>query len=429
MPRDWMARARAQIGLRELAGKEDNAAIMAFYRDAGHPGVAHDETPWCAAFVGAMLHRSGIKPSGSLMARSYLRWGVPLASPRQGCIVVLRRGGDPALGHVGFYVQRRGSKIAILGGNQRDSVSIADYPVSQVLGYRWPSEAASSRQAAEARFEQALAHVLEVEGGYTNDKHDPGGPTNKGITLAVYARHRGEAVSQATVAELTRQLKQIPDRTVRAIYRKLYWRAASCPDLPQPLAFMHFDCAVNQGVGRAIRFLQQVIGADVDGEVGPETLGKARQASRKSALEEYADLRRKHYQGLSTFWRFGRGWMRRLDLTLERALALLEASREQPAARQESETMTFNQQSTDSSKWWGQSLTIWGAIVTAMSTVLPALGPVIGLDITADLVQLLGQQIVQLVEAAGGVLGTAMIIFGRVRAGSQLTRRRITVTL
>ncbi len=429
MQSDWMARARAQIGLRELSGSSDNAAILAFYRDAGHPGVTHDETPWCAAFVGAMLHRSGVNPSGSLMARSYLDWGEPLATPRQGCIVVLRRSDDPTLGHVGFYVGRRGSQISILGGNQRDAVNIADYAVSRVLGYRWPASPSRSAAALQADFERALVHVLEVEGGYTNDQYDPGGPTNKGITLAVFARHRGVSVTQETMAELTQQLKRIPDRTVRAIYRKRYWQAASCPELLPPLALMHFDSAVNQGVGRAIRFLQSAVDADVDGEIGPQTLKMARQSNLERTLPRYADLRRQHYQGLSTYWRFGRGWMRRLDLTLQRAMGLLKTIQEPVVANKETDAMNFDTGTNDGAKWWGQSVTIWGAIVTALSTVLPALGPVIGLDITADLVHLLGRQLVQLVEAAGGVIGTAMIIFGRARAGSQLVRRRITVTL
>ena len=42
----------------------------------------------------------------------------------------------------------------------------------------------------------------------------------------------------------------------------------------------------------------------------------------------------------------------------------------------------------------GQSITIWGALITALSTVLPALGPVIGIDVTSDLVHELGDQIV-----------------------------------
>jgi len=42
------------------------------------------------------------------------------------------------------------------------------------------------------------------------------------------------------------------------------------------------------------------------------------------------------------------------------------------------------------SKWWGQSMTIWGAIITTLSTVLPVLGPALGIDITADLVREVG---------------------------------------
>jgi hypothetical protein len=44
-------------------------------------------------------------------------------------------------------------------------------------------------------------------------------------------------------------------------------------------------------------------------------------------------------------------------------------------------------------KWWG---------ITALSTVLPALGPALGIDITADLVHQLGEQVVQTVQVVGG---------------------------
>ena len=52
-------------------------------------------------------------------------------------------------------------------------------------------------------------------------------------------------------------------------------------------------------------------------------------------------------------------------------------------------------------KWWGQSMTIWGIIVTTLSTVLPAVGPLLGLNITADLIQQLGDNVVTFVQAAG----------------------------
>lgn len=80
-------------------------------------------------------------------------------------------------------------------------------------------------------------------------------------------------------------------------------------------------------------------------------------------------------------------------------------------------------------KWWGSSVTIWGALITALSTVLPALGPVIGIDITGDLVRDLGEQIVVLVQAVGGIIGTAMTIYGRARASQPLAQRDMKLKL
>jgi len=77
----------------------------------------------------------------------------------------------------------------------------------------------------------------------------------------------------------------------------------------------------------------------------------------------------------------------------------------------------------------GNSVTIWGALITALSTVLPALGPVIGIDITGDLVREAGEQLVETLQAIGGLIGIAMTIYGRVRASQPLERRDLTVKL
>lgn len=144
----WLALARADIGTHEASGSADNPVVLAYYRDAGHPGVMHDEIPWCAAFVGAQLERAGVPCSKSLAARSYLTWGKKLDTPRPGCIVVLTRG-DPRgwEGHVGFWVGADDSNTIVLGGNQANAVSVAKFPTDrfEVLGYRWPVTASNSR--------------------------------------------------------------------------------------------------------------------------------------------------------------------------------------------------------------------------------------------------------------------------------------------
>jgi uncharacterized protein (TIGR02594 family) len=132
----WYELALNERGVVEGPGPRDNPRVQKYYADAGFPEVKHDSVPWCAAFVGAMLKRANERPSGSLLARSYLKWGDVLRKPKQGCIVVLARGNSTFLGHVAFYV-RPG---CILGGNQSDKVSIAPFDSRKVLGYRWPRQ-------------------------------------------------------------------------------------------------------------------------------------------------------------------------------------------------------------------------------------------------------------------------------------------------
>lgn len=133
-PIPWYTLALKERGVLEAPGGKDNPKVVAYYRDAGFPSVKHDAVPWCAAFVGAMLKRAGIKPSGSLLARSYLNWGKKISSPVKGCVVVLQRGSSTFLGHVCFYV----SPGMGLGGNQSDRVSIAPFNAKRILGYRMP---------------------------------------------------------------------------------------------------------------------------------------------------------------------------------------------------------------------------------------------------------------------------------------------------
>lgn len=82
-----------------------------------------------------------------------------------------------------------------------------------------------------------------------------------------------------------------------------------------------------------------------------------------------------------------------------------------------------------SPKWWGQSLTIWGTIITSLSTVVPILGPALGINVGGDLIRQLGDDVVVLAQAAGGVAGTVMAIWGRMRATQPVERRPFTIAL
>ena len=421
----WLSQAWREFGQAEHAGAKENARIVAMFRDAGHASVVRDEVAWCAAYCGASLERAGIRSTRSLMARSYLAWGEALAEPRMGAVAVFSRGSDPALGHVGFWLGESDGEVVLLGGNQGNQVSVVRYSKERLIGLRWPHAGAPSEEVPQAKddgFADALDHVLEMEGGFTDDPHDPGGPTNLGITLAVFAAWRKTAVSAANRARLIRDLKAIDRASVTAIYRTRYWDAAHCDALPAPIAFMHFDAAVNHGVGTAIRCLQEALGVSIDGEVGPETRAAAARASIAATLDAYAAIRERRYRALPHFWRFGRGWLRRVDVTLSRARAALDTHRETSNTEQGDPDMNLTPSMPSDGKWWGHSLTIWGTIVTVLSSVLPALAPVTGIDVTPDLIESAGRGVVETVQAVGALIGTLLTIYGRVRADQPIQR-------
>ncbi|EOC1317134.1 TIGR02594 family protein [Cronobacter turicensis] len=133
----WIEEASKHLGLREIKGPQHNAEILQFWRDIKRSGIKDDETPWCAAFVGAMLERSGIRSTRFESAKSYLEWGETLNEARYGCIVVFNRSGG---GHVGFVVgETSAGELRVLGGNQSDAVNIQAFPLERVAGYRWPT--------------------------------------------------------------------------------------------------------------------------------------------------------------------------------------------------------------------------------------------------------------------------------------------------
>lgn len=132
----WLQEARKYLGVREIPGVNHHPLILSWWKKIRRGGIKTDEVPWCSCFVGAMLEDCEIISSRFESAKSYLTWGQPLALPAVGAIVVFSRNGG---GHVGFVVGRDGhGNIMVLGGNQGDEVNIRAFPISRVVGYRWP---------------------------------------------------------------------------------------------------------------------------------------------------------------------------------------------------------------------------------------------------------------------------------------------------
>lgn len=154
-------------------------------------------------------------------------------------------------------------------------------------------------------FEVAVAEVLRHEGGYVDDPADPGGETNFGISKRAYPHVDIKGLTQDQAVE---------------IYRRDYWQATGCDQLPPAIAIAVFDAAVNMGKRPAVQLLQEVLGVATDGILGPVTAHAATVKDHRELLVDYLARRAVYYAGLKTFSRFALGWMRRLLSVHQRCL-------------------------------------------------------------------------------------------------------------
>ena len=158
-----------------------------------------------------------------------------------------------------------------------------------------------------ANFQQALKWVLKSEGGYVEHPQDPGGATNKGVTLETYRIFRQ---NHHLTAE---DLKKISDQDVSTIYKKMFWDKIRGDDLPAGVDYCVFDAAVNSGPGRASKWLQACVGADVDGVLGPITITLTKRQKTDQLIHDYCMRRLSFLLDLPTWKTFGKGWTKRVN--------------------------------------------------------------------------------------------------------------------
>ena len=162
-------------------------------------------------------------------------------------------------------------------------------------------------------YHSAITKVFEDEGGYSNDAGDPGGPTNFGITIhdaRMYWKHDATA----------NDVRNMPKSIAEDIYDKHYATPLHYNDLPAGVDYAVLDYGINSGIRRSARILQKLVGAHVDGDIGPETIKDTNQMDPIKLVNAIYDERLRFLKNLRTWHIFGKGWGRRIKEG--RALAL-----------------------------------------------------------------------------------------------------------
>jgi lysozyme family protein len=173
-------------------------------------------------------------------------------------------------------------------------------------------------------YDAALACLLAHEGGYTNHRDDPGGPTNFGITIYDARTYLNAALSAAPPwrDDDCAFMRSISVDDAKTIYRAKYWDALCCDALSPGVDYAVFDYGVNSGISRSAKVLQRIIGVADDGAIGPVTLAAARGTAPTALIEAICDERLHFLKSLRTWRVFGKGWGRRVAEVKQAALVM-----------------------------------------------------------------------------------------------------------
>lgn len=153
--------------------------------------------------------------------------------------------------------------------------------------------------------------IKKWEGGFVNDPIDRGGATNKGITISTFRFYYGAAMT-------VEDLRNTSDSQWQQIFELGYWKPwkADCIH-SQSLANICVDWGWASGTKTAIRQVQMLIGVDVDGIVGTQTLSAINSADPESLFDKIKEARLAFIRGIvlrnPPQARFSRGWTNRIN--------------------------------------------------------------------------------------------------------------------
>ena len=168
-----------------------------------------------------------------------------------------------------------------------------------------------------ANFDMFLPILLKFEGGYVDDPTDPGGETNKGVTMAVFRQSSHHLLG---LEPSSANLRALTDAQAGILYRHLYWdRMQGDSFALQELANIVCDFYVNAGT-HATSMLQQLVNGMggtkvvVDGNVGAATLQAMAGLAQDRLYSLYKQQRIGYYQQLGLRYpQFVEGWLARVN--------------------------------------------------------------------------------------------------------------------
>jgi lysozyme family protein len=171
-----------------------------------------------------------------------------------------------------------------------------------------------------ADFSTAFSVVLKHEGGYVFDPADPGGETYKGIARNINGKWDGwvQIDVQKKQPNFPLSLDSNADLQgkVKDFYLVNYWTPIKGDEINSDgIATSIFDFAVNAGVATSASLAQKVAGANADGVIGRDTIGKINAIDPERFLADFSLAKIARYVSIvknnPSSQKYFYGWVRR----------------------------------------------------------------------------------------------------------------------
>jgi len=195
---------------------------------------------------------------------------------------------------------------------------------------------------------QIAEEIVAREGGFVNDRDDPGGATKFGVTIHTLRRLGLDLTGDGGID--IADVKALSRSQASDIFVTHYFERPRIDEMPPVLQASLFDMYVNAG-GNAVRILQRMLrdmgyGVAVDGAIGPQTVKAAWDAAvpePEVLRDAYGVARRNYYfaiaDGRVASRKFAQtrsgdkgGWIRRAEAFLSPRYHLTRAQFQQRVA-------------------------------------------------------------------------------------------------
>ncbi len=168
-------------------------------------------------------------------------------------------------------------------------------------------------------FDKAYKFTAENEGGWSNNKFDPGGKTLYGISKVYHPIYFRKIFNL-----YKKGFGHIAKAKAKEFYWHKYWNDLYSAMKSERVAIRLFDVSVNLGKKRAIKIFQKalynhtLIDISIDGIFGERTLQIFNDLVNVTMFYNlFKDNLEAYYRSLRHFKKFGNGWLNRLNRKIE----------------------------------------------------------------------------------------------------------------